>query len=98
MYLSFFLVDPGVAGHWTAASQTTLPKLLRKGCHGYAKCDTLKLQCELKLPQSSGNQFTGWKNTRGGYLRVLLWIFWEDTVVTLWKVDYSLENCNTEFV
>lgn len=78
----FFLVDPSVYGHWRAAPQMVLPKLFRKGCLGYAKFDTLKLWCELKLPQSIGNQFTTWKNKMGGCLRGILYIFLEGTVVT----------------
>lgn len=82
MWFILFLVDPGVAGHWTAAPQTVLPKPFRKGCLGYAKSDALKLRCEIKLSQSTGNQFTRWKNTRGRCLEYFIFIFWEDTVVT----------------
>lgn len=71
----FFLVDRGVAGHWTAAPQTVLPKPFSKGCLGYAKSDALKLRCEIKLSQSTGNQFTRWKNTRGRCLRGVLYFY-----------------------
>lgn len=45
VWLSFFLVDPGGAGHRTAASQTILAKWFRKSCLGCAKSNTLKLCC-----------------------------------------------------
>lgn len=37
--------------------------------------DALKLRCEIKLSQSTGNQFTRWKNTRGRCLRGVLYFY-----------------------